>query len=472
MGMSQRARILVLDDDRDTAELVVAALGSAGFDAACELRAEAALAKLESQHFDTLLTDLSLTDGLDGLDVCRHAIERFPGMPVVVVTAHSSLEAAISAMRAGAHDFITKPIDLDALVGALRRAVKHRALRAVGARGAAPLGDGHAFPTLVGNSGGMARVMDVVRRVSGTDATVLVTGESGTGKELVARAVHDASGRSEGPFVALNCSAVPSQLLESELFGHVRGAFTDARAARKGLFLEANGGTLFLDEIGEMPPEMQVKLLRALQERRVRPVGGTDEVEFDARIIAATNRNLDAEVASGRFREDLYYRINVVGVHVPPLRERPSDVALLASHFVRRFATRFAKTVTGVSPEVLEKLLAYDWPGNVRELENGIERAVALSGSDEITVDDLPARVRACASHVVPPSPESAGRLATLEEVERRHMLHVLSVLGSNKSAAARVLGIDRRTLYRRLAQLDVSLGAETDEVPRTGTHS
>jgi two-component system response regulator HydG len=301
----------------------------------------------------------------------------------------------------------------------------------------------------------MERVRELVRRVARTDATVLITGESGTGKELVARAVHQESSRCEGPFVALNCAAVPAQLLESELFGHVRGAFTDARSARRGLFLEASGGTLFLDEIAEMPTEMQVKLLRALQERTVRPVGGNEEVPFDARIIAATNRDLDAEVGAGRFREDLYYRINVVGVHVPPLRERPGDIAELAGHFIQRFAERFGKPVTGLGPAVLDRLLAYDWPGNVRELENSIERAVALATGEQVTVDDLPARVKSRAVEATAVVPEASGRLVTLDELEKSYIHHVLRVLGSNKSMAARVLGIDRRTLYRRLEQFE-----------------
>jgi DNA-binding NtrC family response regulator len=456
MGTAHRsAKILVLDDDRDTADLLAATLVHAGYEAVAVTDGDAALAKLDTETFDALLTDLHL-DGTDGLDVCRKAIERCPDLPVVVVTGNTSLESAVSAMRAGAHDFVTKPIDNDVLLLTMQRAVKHHLLHDEVARLRRSLAEVNpSRQGLVGDSRGMERVRELVRRVARTDATVLITGESGTGKELVARAVHQESSRCEGPFVALNCAAVPAQLLESELFGHVRGAFTDARSARRGLFLEASGGTLFLDEIAEMPTEMQVKLLRALQERTVRPVGGNEEVPFDARIIAATNRDLDAEVGAGRFREDLYYRINVVGVHVPPLRERPGDIAELAGHFIQRFAERFGKPVTGLGPAVLDRLLAYDWPGNVRELENSIERAVALATGEQVTVDDLPARVKSRAVEATAVVPEASGRLVTLDELEKSYIHHVLRVLGSNKSMAARVLGIDRRTLYRRLEQFE-----------------
>jgi DNA-binding NtrC family response regulator len=284
---------------------------------------------------------------------------------------------------------------------------------------------------------------------------VLISGESGTGKELVARAIHERSGRRDGPFVAINCAAVPQQLLESELFGHARGAFTDAKQSRKGLFLEADGGTLFLDEIGEMPLEMQVKLLRALQERVVRAVGGSSETPFDARVIAATNRDLEGEVHERRFREDLYYRINVVSVHVPPLREREGDVPLLAQRFVERFASRHGKRVLGISAPAAAKLVAYHWPGNVRELENSVERAVALTQFDHLTVEDLPERIRAHRPDTMVMMPETAEELVTVEELERRYLLHVLKVVNGNKSRAARILGYDRRTLYRKLERME-----------------
>jgi two-component system response regulator HydG len=284
---------------------------------------------------------------------------------------------------------------------------------------------------------------------------VLVTGESGTGKELVARLLHSQSGRRKGPFVPVNCAAIPEALLESELFGHKAGAFTDARADRRGLFVEADGGTLFLDEVGEIPSSLQPKLLRALEEHTVRPVGGNDEIGFDVRVIAATNRDLEAEVEKHEFREDLYYRLNVIQVDVPPLRARGTDILRLARHFAEEIAARSDKQVTGVSRAAAERLLEYSWPGNVRELRNAMERAVALTRFDEIAVEDLPAKVRSYRGGDVAVAGDDPGELSTLEAVERRYILHVLKTVGDNKSLAARILGLDRKTLYRKLRRYE-----------------
>ncbi len=324
--------------------------------------------------------------------------------------------------------------------------------------------EARGFERLLGKSAVMRRVFDVISRVAQTSASVLVSGESGTGKELVARAIHERSARSDGPFVALSCAAVPATLLESELFGHARGAFTDAKSARRGLFLAANGGTLFLDEIGEMPLDMQVKLLRALQERSVRPVGGDREVPFDARVVTATNRELEADVRARRFREDLYYRINVVAVEVPPLRHRDGDVPLLAEAFVARFAERHGKHVEGLAPTALERLVAYPWPGNVRELENCMERAVAMTRTERVLESDLPERVRAYRARQ--PSallPQTLVELVTAEELETRYLRHVLDLVKGNKSRAARILGFDRRTLYRKLERLTGERGVDAE---------
>jgi transcriptional regulator with PAS, ATPase and Fis domain len=297
----------------------------------------------------------------------------------------------------------------------------------------------------------MLAVRELLARVADSEATILVTGESGTGKELAARALHAKSRRSRGAFVAVNCAALSSSLLESELFGHVRGAFTDAKNPKAGLLAAANGGTLFLDEIGEMTPSTQVKLLRALQERKVRPVGGEEEVPFDARIIAATNRDLEADVAELRFREDLYYRINVVRVHLPPLRVRGNDVLLIAQRFIGRFARQADKPVRGITSEAAEKLLAYEWPGNVRELQNCIERAVALTRLDQIVVDDLPERVRDYRSTELVVPMEDGAQLMSLDDLTQAYVVRVLRAVNGNKTQAAEVLGLDRRTLYRRL---------------------
>jgi two-component system response regulator HydG len=403
--------------------------------------------------FDALLIDLHMQP-IDGLTVCRRIHQAHPNLPVVLVTGDVTVESTIGALRAGAFDFVPKPVDVDLLELTVERAVEHHRMRTELHRLRDEVATVQRFDGLLGSSAGMRRVTDTILQVAPSEATVLISGESGTGKELVARAIHEASGRRDGPFVAINCAAVPATLLESELFGHAKGAFTDAKTSHKGLFLEAEGGTLFLDEIGEMPLEMQVKLLRALQERSVRPVGGANDVSFDARLLAATNVDLENEVAEGRFREDLFYRIHVCTVEMPPLREREGDVILLSRVFVERLARRQDKAIRGIAEPALEKLAAYRWPGNVRELENSIERAVAMARFDQIVVEDLPDRVRNYrASLTSALLPQAPADLVTTEELERRYVLHVLSLVSGNKSRAARILGYDRRTLYRKLAR-------------------
>jgi two-component system response regulator HydG len=300
------------------------------------------------------------------------------------------------------------------------------------------------------------RLLDLIEQVADSDATVLITGESGTGKELVAREIHQRSARGEHPFTAVNCAALPATLLESELFGHLRGAFTDAKRSRDGLFVQAAGGTVFLDEIGEMPLEMQAKLLRVLQERTVRPIGSDTEVPFNARLLTATNRDLEGEVDSKRFRNDLYYRINVVQLGVPPLRSRGNDILMLAHHFLQRYASETGKEVTGISGAAAQRLLDYDWPGNVRELENCIQRAVTLTRLSEVSVDDLPEKIRDYQSSRIVIASDNPDELFSLEEMERRYIRKVLAAVGGNKTQAARILGLDRRTLYRRIESLGI----------------
>ena len=444
-----KVRVLVVDDERDAGDMLADLVRRQGLRPLVARSGAEALRLVQEQgDIALVLTDVQM-DGMDGIALCARLRELIPDAPVIVLTGHGSVETVVRAMRAGAYDFHTVPVEPELLALSIDRALEHRGLKGEVRR----LGEAvvRADPprALLGSSAVMRDVVDLIARVAATDATVLIDGESGTGKELVARAIHDGSPRRAGPFVAINCAAVPAQLLESELFGHTRGAFTDARVARAGLFLDARGGTLFLDEIGEMPMGMQVKLLRALQERAVRPVGGTQEVPFEARVVAATNRDLEEEMRAHRFREDLYYRIAVVGIHVPTLRERTEDVPSLAQHFVRRFSERFGKHVLGLSPTALQRLLAYPWPGNVRELENAIERAVALARFDQLTLEDLPERVRTHAPDHVQPLPEQAEALITLAELERRYIHQVLQRVGGNKSRAARILGLDRRTLYR-----------------------
>jgi two-component system response regulator HydG len=332
----------------------------------------------------------------------------------------------------------------------MERALKHRALREEVKRLRRVVVDQQMFEEILGSSPAMKKMYDLAGRVAETETTVLVTGESGTGKELVAKALHSKSARRDGPFVAINCAAMPEPLLESELFGHTKGAFTDARTARPGLFIKASKGTLFLDEIGEMPAGMQAKLLRALQERTVRAVGGDQEQAFDARIIAATNRDLETEVEEKRFREDLFYRINVVRIHVPPLRARGSDILLLAQHFLQRYQSA-QQRVIGIKSAAADKLLSYPWPGNVRELQNCLERAVALAQYDHVGIDDLPEKVREFKSSRITIESSDPSELLPMEEVERRYILRVLEAVGGNKTLAAQVLGFDRRTLYRKL---------------------
>lgn len=444
--------VLVVDDDREMCELAEAGLSQRGYSVAWRLSPEEALDVIEREDYAVLLVDIHM-EGMSGLDLCRAALAKRPDLVVVVMTGFGSLDHAIGAMRAGAYDFITKPVSMDALALALERAVRHRAmsdeLRRLRRRV-----ESRELPNVVGASVVMQRVADVVDRVAETETNVLITGESGTGKELVARALHERSGR-RGPFLAINCAAVPENLLESELFGHARGAFTDARSARTGLFVEANQGTLFLDEIGEMPLGMQAKILRALQERKVRPLGASQELSFDARLIAATNRDLEAEVTDKRFREDLFYRINVVRVDVPPLRTRGNDVLLLAQHFLERAAARSGKSVTRLGRLVAERLINYDWPGNVRELENCMERAVALARFDEITMDDLPSKIREHRATEVYTLTDDPNELPPMHTVEERYIRKVLAAVGGNKTLAAKVLGFDRRTLYRKLERYD-----------------
>jgi len=444
-------RILVIDDDEAMRDVVVDTLTPRGFDAsAIRPDPELLLARLADSDVDVVLTDLRMP-GMDGLEVVRRVAAARPDVLVIVMTAFGSLESAVAAMRAGAWDFVTKPIDVVTLHAVLERALKHRRLgnevRRLQAAVAGPTDDG----TLVGDSPPMQNVKAVIAQVAPLDVTVLISGESGTGKEVVARALHAQSSRRASPFVAVNCAALPETLLESHLFGHAKGAFTDARSDRQGLFAEAHGGTILLDEFGELPLSLQPKLLRALQERSYRPLGGTKDFAFDARLVVATNRNLETMVKEGRFREDLYYRVNVVSLELAPLRNRPDDILPLAHHLLRRAASRLQRPVRAISPGAARALLAYGWPGNVRELSNAVERAVALTRFEAIVEDDLPEKVRKGSNGIVAADVNETETLLSLEEIERRHVLRVLTAVADNRARAAAVLGIDPKTLYRKL---------------------
>jgi two-component system response regulator HydG len=444
-----RGRILVVDDEVNTAGLLAESLLQRGYSAEGVSSAYACLDRLERSNVDVVLTDVMMPE-MSGIELCGQLRERHPEVLPIVVTGRYGTDVAIAAMRAGAYDYITKPVKIGALELALGRALAHLSVQHELER-LRQLPIDYPDAGITGTSSAIRDTLDLVRRVSRSDATVLVTGESGTGKERIARGIHQLSERRDEPFVAINCGAMPAGLLESELFGHVRGAFTDAAADRPGLFVQAGRGTILLDEVGDMPLEMQAKLLRVLQQRSLRPVGSDQEQPFHARVLAATNRNLEEEVAARRFREDLFHRINVVNIQVPALRERHDDILPIAYRILRRCASRTRKPVHGITPPTASMLLAYDWPGNVRELENCIERAVALCRLDQITVDDLPDKIHlACNSRFVVPVGMADG-LPTLSEVRHRYMRKVLAMTRGNKSLASRILGIDRRTITHRL---------------------
>ncbi len=448
-------KILVVDDERSMCELLETYLALRDFVPRSVTSAEQAWRILQEEEFDVVLTDIKMP-GTTGIQLCEQIAAQWPNIPVVVMTGFGSLETAIAAMRAGAYDFVTKPIELDLLALALTRAWKHHCLQEQVARLSAAVERSHGLGEIIGESPVMQRMFDQLTRVAESDASVLITGESGTGKELVARSLHRRSRRAAGPFIAVNCAALPESLLESELFGHVKGAFTDAKSARQGLFVQATGGTLFLDEVGEIPLTMQVKLLRALEERVIRPVGGNHETAFDVRVLSATNRDLEAAIEEHQFRDDLYYRLNVIQLELPPLRARGIDILLIAQAFLTKFAAQAGKAVVGINESAAEKLMAYTWPGNVRELRNVIERAVALTRYEKITVEDLPAKIIEHRSQQILIAGQDPAELVPLAEIERRYILHVLEACQDNKTNAARLLGLDRKTLYRKLKQYGV----------------
>ena len=446
--------ILVIEDDQDMCDMLALGLGKRGFSVTTHVLGNEGLAAVDTELTDVVLSDINLPD-INGLDICKQIVANQPDIPVIVMTAFGNMETAISAIRSGAYDFVIKPLDMDILALSLERAVRYRKLQATVKKLSEEIKRPLRFDRLMGKSPVMEKLFSQLSRIAESEASLLITGESGSGKELTAQAVHQYSHRKENRLITINCAAMPSQLLESELFGHKKGAFTDAKNDRKGLFLEASGGTLFLDEVGEIPLDLQPKLLRALEERCVRPVGGTTERTFDVRIIAATNRDLESAVEDGLFREDLFYRLNVIKVEMPPLRSRGADIVMLANMFVEQFSRSQKKGVTGISDTTVEKLLDYTWPGNVRELRNAIEHAVTLTHFDKIVPEDLPEKIRIFKNDYILLGAEDPRELISMEEMERRYIMHVLKTTDGNRTLTARILQVDRKTLYRKLQRYE-----------------
>jgi two-component system response regulator HydG len=446
-----RARVVVADDEPSARSGLVTLLTGEGYEVVPAADGLKALALVQESAPDVLVTDLRMP-GIDGLELQRRALEVDPELVVVLVTAFAEVETAVRAMQQGAEHYLTKPLQFDELLLVIGRALERRKLRAEATQLRARLKDRLKFDNIVGTSPAMQAVFSVIEQVAPSKATVLITGESGTGKELVAQAIHENSPRASAPFVKLHCASLAETILESELFGHEKGAFTGAQGRREGRFKQADGGTLFLDEIGEISPSIQVKLLRFLQERTFERVGGNETLKVDVRVITATNRDLQAEIAEGKFREDLYYRLNVVNVEMPPLRARPNDVIPLATHFLRRFAKENGKNIDGFSDDAIERITQYRWPGNVRELENVIERAVVLCDTPSLTSKHLPAGVGAL--------PRGALRIpgSTFSEIERHAIVTTLEACGGRTTQAAQMLDISVRKIQYKLHEYGIVL--------------
>ncbi|MGH7545940.1 MAG: sigma-54-dependent transcriptional regulator [Gemmatimonadota bacterium] len=447
-------KVLIVDDERSLVETLRVLLTHEGFDVETATSGSEAIEKLETNP-DVVLADIRMPR-VSGIDVLAATRKRLPDVSVVLMTAQASLQSAIQAVNEGAFHYVQKPFENEQLVSLLRRAAERRRLASENQelkREIRRRDESRAFQPL-GKAKSFGEALEIAKTVAATDSTVLIQGESGTGKEVLSRYIHSLSLRAEGPFLSINCAALPETLLESELFGHVKGSFTGAVKDKEGLFVAAGGGSFFLDEVAEMTPALQVKLLRVLQEREVIPVGSTEAVKVDVRIIAATNRDLEEEIRRGTFRTDLYYRLNVIAIHLPPLRERRGDISLLAEHFLDSLGEERAVGTKQLTEEAVKALMEYDWPGNVRELENALERAVVMTSGPTIGVESLPRRVVEPAP--VPVVSERPPANPTLEAVERAYIAWVLRAEGGNKTRAAEVLGIDPSTLYRKIARYEL----------------
>jgi DNA-binding NtrC family response regulator len=448
----QSAHLLVVDDDPVTIDLLKEVLSKEGFEVSTALSGEEAIAQGADNFFDLIITDVRMGKK-DGMEVLRFFKNNAPDTTVIMITAFGSIETAIEAIREGAYDYISKPFKLEEIKFTVQRALEQRRLIQENKFYRQELLEKYQFKNVIGRTSQMFQVYKTIAKVADTKSTVLLCGERGTGKELIARSIHFNSQRNNRPFIPVDCASLVETLIESELFGHVRGAFTGASSAKRGLFEEADGGTLFLDEVGNLSLSMQSKLLRFLQEHEIKRVGGTESIKVDVRVIAAANQPLEPLVKNGNFREDLFDRLNVVTITLPPLRDKKEDIPLLANHFLQKFSEENHKNISHISPEALEILLQYSWPGNVRELEHTIERAVIFSTHPMILPEDLPRKMSEEVKGVEVPTPE---KTLSLKELEKRYVLKVLQETGGNKKKASEILGIDRTTLYRILEKEDV----------------
>ncbi len=440
--------ILVIDDEKNIRQGLAAALEMDGYNVLMADNGETGLQLALRGDIDLIITDLRMP-GISGEEVLQKVTASSPGLPVIVLTGHGSIDTAVDAMRAGAYDFLTKPLNLDRLSLIVKRALQNRELSLQHRQLKEELDSNKSFESIIGKSAEMQKIFEMVRRVAASKASVLITGESGVGKELIANAVHNLSPRKDNPLVKVHCAALSENLLESELFGHEKGAFTGANARKRGRFELAHGGSIFLDEIGEINQNVQIKILRVLQDKRFERVGGEETVETDVRVIAATNRNLEEEIVKGNFREDLYYRLNVVHIHVPPLRERKDDIPLMVSSFLKEFARENGKDITSIDSRARSALYKYDWPGNIRQLRNCMESAVVMCAGDTLTLDDFPPTISQYTAQDLVQIPNGM----TLEEAEKIYIQESLAANQGNKSKTAEVLGIGRKTLHRKLEE-------------------
>jgi len=448
--MKTKQTIMVVDDDSAHRLMLKKLLGGWGYDVAEADDGVAAIEDVRRQLFDLILMDIRMLN-ISGIEALEQIKMINPAIPVIIMTAYASVETAVSALKKGAYDYLTKPLDFDELKITIERATEHNRLKKENEYLKSRLGEQFDRQNLIGRSQSMVKLLETVAQVAPAEATVLISGESGTGKEMIANAIHFNSARREAPFVKINCAALTETLLESELFGHEKGAFTGAERRREGKFVQAHGGSLFLDEVSEMSKAMQVKLLRILQEREVTRVGGAEVIKVDVRVIAASNKSLKEEIQKGNFREDLFYRLNVVSLHVPPLRERKEDIPMLAQHFLKHFSKRNNKNIQGYTPRAMQKIMAYSWPGNIRELMNAVERAVVLAHADFLDAAEIALIMGDSASSVGAAESDRPPQNLSLEDVEKKSILGALDACGGNKSEAARRLGITRKTLRAKL---------------------